>query len=180
MSTWFVALLGGISGSVVTAALAFGGRLLGARRRIEAHDRFVQDRDDDLASWVADRTLALERDIAQATEEFNARSLFHSGAHGAALARLKERGLHEYRDQERQARRDVALARERETWAHSFWRRRDSRPFPRLETPDGAKGILDVWRSSVTRHGGPPIEVHDSTQRGLYEAGQAASINKYT
>ncbi len=180
MSTWLVAIVGGVAGSMLTAVLAFGGKFLAARRAIEATDRFVHDRDEDLASWVSDRTLALEREIAEATERLNARKLFHSGTHGNAIARLKERALHEYRDQERQAQRDVAVARERETWAHSYWRGRDRHPFPTLTTPDRGRGILDVWRSSVTRHGGPPVEVHDSTQRGLHESAQTASINKYT
>jgi hypothetical protein len=32
--------------------------------------------------------------------------------------------------------------------------------------------LLDVWRSSVTRHGDSPIEVVDPTRRALNEAVQ--------
>jgi hypothetical protein len=121
-----------------------------ARREIDATDRFVADRDEDLASWVADRSLALERELAAKTEQLNKENLFYSGAHGTALAKIKERALHEYRDQERQAERDVALARERETWLHAFWRRRLGRPFSTLIAPQRAQSVLDAWRSSIT------------------------------
>lgn len=178
MSTWLVALTGDAIGSLVTAVLAVSGRLFAARREINATDRFVQDRDEDLASWVADRSLALERELAETTEELNKENLFYSGAHGVALARLKERALHEYRDQERQAQRDLALAREREIWMHRFWRSRRGQPLPALATSAKAQPLLDAWRSSVTRHGSSPIEVVDPTQRGLNYAIQDASVSR--
>lgn len=177
MSTWLIALAGGAVGSILTFALTVASRVLAARREIEATDRFVRDRDEDLASWVSDRNLALERELAETTEMLNKDNLFYSGAHGVALARLKERALHEYRDQERQARRDLALAGERESWAHAFWRRRRRQPFPTLTTAERASGVLDAWRSSVTRHGDSPIEVVDPTRRGLHEAAQEASLS---
>ena len=177
VSTWLVALAGGAIGSLVTAILAVGARLLAAGSEIDGTDRFVQDRDEDLASWVADRSLALERDLAERTEELNKENLFYSGAHGVALARLKERALHEYRDQERQAQRDAALARERETLMHRFWRWRRDQPFPTLTAPGRAQPLLDAWRSSVTRHGDSPIEVVDPTRRALNDAIQDTSIN---
>jgi len=177
VSTWLIAFVGGAVGSILTAVLAFGGRLLTARREIEVTDRFVFDRDEDLASWVADRSLALERELAEKTEELNKENLFYSGAHATALARLKERALHEYRDQERQAERDVALARERESWLHAFWRRRRGRPFPSLTAPKRAQPVLDVWRSSVTRHGDSPIEVVDPTRRTLGEVIQDVQLS---
>jgi hypothetical protein len=177
VSSWLIALAGGAVGSILTAALAFGARLLVARREIDATDRFVADRDDDRTSWVADRSLALERELAAKTEELNKENLFYSGAHGTALALIKERAPHEYRDQERQAERDVALARERETWLHAFWRRLRGRPFPKLTTPQRAQTVLDAWRSSVTRHGDSPIEVVDPTRRTLDEAIQDVQLD---
>lgn len=69
----------------------------------------------------------LERELAAKTEVLNKENLFYSCAHGTALALIKERALHEHRDQERQADRAIALARERETWLHAFWRRRRRR-----------------------------------------------------
>jgi hypothetical protein len=177
MSTWLIALAAGAIGSVLTALLGLSGRLSTARREIDLNDRFVAERDEDLASWVSDRSLALERELAAKTEEMNKENLFYSGAHANALALIKERALHEYRDQERQAQRDVALVQERETWMHRFWRRRRGQPFPTLATPERAKPLLDHWRSSVTRHGDSPIEVVDPTRHTLPEAVQDASIS---
>jgi hypothetical protein len=91
--------------------------------------------------------------------------LFGSGAHRVALALLKERALHEYRDQERQAQRDVAVVFQTETWMHRCWRR--GRDFPQLTAPARAERVLDVWRSSVTNYGEPVVEVVDPTRRTL-------------
>jgi hypothetical protein len=167
VQTWLVAVVGGAVGSVVTAAIAWGAQFLHARGEVDSHDRFVADRDEDLSSWVSDRSLALRRELAGKTEELNKQNLFYSGTHGVALALLKERALHEYRDQERQARRDVAVVEQTETWAHRWWRRRGGRHFPLLTAPRRAERILDVWRSSVRSHGTPPIDVVDPTRRTL-------------
>ena len=149
---------------------------MAAGREIDVTDRFVADRDEDLASWVADRSVALERELAAKTEELNKENLFYSGTHGTVLALIKERALHEYRDQERQAERDVALAHERETWLHAFWRRLRGRPFPKLTAPQRAQPVLDAWRSPVVRHGDSPIEVVDPTRRTLRDATQAVQL----
>src|SRR5438067_687912 len=82
MSTWLVALAAGAIGNVLTAVIGLGACLLAARREIEATDRFVADRDEELASWVSDRSLALERELTAKTEEMNKENLFYSGAHG--------------------------------------------------------------------------------------------------
>jgi hypothetical protein len=145
VSTWLIAVAAGAVGSVLTAALAIGARLLAVRDRYDQPLR--RHRDEDLACWVADRSLALERELAAKTDELNKENLFYSGAH--ALALIKERALHEYRDQERQAERDVAPARERDTWLHAFWRRRRGRPFPKLTVGQRAQPVLGAWRWSV-------------------------------
>ncbi len=91
MATWLVAIVGGTLGSVATALVAWGARFFRARGEVEAHDRFVSERDGDLASWVSDRSLALWRELNAKSTEM------------AKISILKERPLHEYRDQERQA-----------------------------------------------------------------------------
>lgn len=180
MTTWLVAILGGAVGSLTTAVIAFGARFWNARGEINSHDRFVGERDEDLSSWVSDRTVELRRAIHATTEEMNKENLFYSSTHATAIAHLKEKALHEYRDQERQARRDIALTKEREGLLHRYWRRRKTRPFPSLKAPDDAAPILDIWRSSITRHGSPPIEVQDPTKRSLAQARQNEPINDYT
>jgi hypothetical protein len=167
MQTWLVAIVGGAIGSIVTAVLTVGARLLRARGEVTAHDRFVASRDEDLSSWVSDRSLALRRELKAKTEELNRRNLFHSSAHGTAIAVLKEKALHEYRDQERQTRRDVAIVAQAENWMHRLWRRGGE--LAQLEAPSRAEPVLEIWRSSVTRHGSPSIEVVDPTRRTLEE-----------
>jgi hypothetical protein len=167
VETWLVAIVGGAIGSVVTVAIALGAQFLRARDEIVSHDRLVADRDEDLASWVSDRSLALRRELTARTERLNKRRLFYSNTRGQDLALLKEQALHEYRDQERQARRDVALVEQAETWAHRWWRRRRHRDFPKLTAPARAEKVLEVWRSSVTSHGAAPVEVVDPTRRTL-------------
>lgn len=122
-------------GSVATALIAWSSQLASARKEVKSHDLFVAERDEDLASWVSDRSLALWRECQSMTNEMNKKGLFYSGAHGLALSLLKERALHEYRDQERQTRRDVAVIEQSETWMHRSWR---TAPFPELETPGRA------------------------------------------
>jgi hypothetical protein len=110
----------------------------------------------------------------------NRENLFYSSTHANAVALLKERALHEYRDQERQARRDVELISELEGELHRFWRNRAGIRFRKLETPTRAEQILEMWRSSVTRHGASPIEVADPTKRSLEQALHTEQINHYT
>ncbi len=103
MATWLVAIVGGTLGSVATALVAWGARFFRARGEVEAHDRFVSERDGDLASWVSDRSLALWRELNAKSTEMAKENLFYSSTHGLEISILKERPLHEYRDQERQA-----------------------------------------------------------------------------
>jgi len=169
MQTWLVAIVGGAIGSVVTALIAFSAALVRARGEVESHDRFVAARDEDLTSWVSDRSIALGRELKAKAEELNKENLFGSGTHGKELALLKERALHEYRDQERQARRAVAVVFQTETWTHRFWRWKQSRQFPELTAHGRAQRALDIWRLPVRSHGGEPIEVVDPTRRTLEE-----------
>jgi hypothetical protein len=94
----------------------------------------------------------------------NKQNVFHSSTHGLAISLLKERALHEYRDQERQAQRDVAVIELSEGRRHHFWRRE---PFPQLKAPSRAVRVLEAWREPVTQHGSPPITVVDVTKRDL-------------
>ena len=143
-----------------------------------SHDQFVDERDEDLSSWVADRSLALRRELAAKTEELNKRNLFRSSTHGEVLARLKERALHEYRDQERQARRDIAVVRQREDWKHRFWRSR-GQPSPELTAPARAQWILRAWRSDVVS-AGPKVEVVDPTKRTLEETPRTLNMRDFS
>jgi hypothetical protein len=166
-SDFWIALTGGAIGSLLTAVIGFGVRASAIPGEVEENDWSARERNDDLESWVSDRTRRLRAELATITDELNARNLFYSGAHASALARAKELALHEYRDQERQARRDIAAIRGRERWMHRLWRRLKRLPLPELTADSRVKPVLDAWRSSVIRHGDPPVEVHDPTRRLL-------------
>lgn len=160
----------GAVGSLLTAGLAFGARLTAIPGECRAHDRAIRERDEDLAQWVADEHPRLKRELETIRDRLNAVNLFYSGQHTFEVAREKERTLHAYRDQERQAQRDVARVRESEGWLHRGWRFLSRRKLPELTAPERAQPVLDSWRLPGSRHLGenetpPPIE--DPTRRTL-------------
>src|SRR5436190_24033 len=94
------------------------------------------------------------------------KNLSYSSAYGVAFAQTKERALHEYRDQERQARRDIADLRDSEGALHRFWRRQWRQDIPPLTVREEVASYLNLWRAPVSRHNsgsGPRIEVRDPT-----------------
>jgi hypothetical protein len=165
--TLWIALAGGAIGSVLTALVAYGAKFWAARSEIANHDQAARSRDEDLASWVSDRSVVLRRQLREISELHNADNLYWSSEHANALARAKERALHEYRDQERQALRDVTHLREGEGRAHAFWRRIRGLGPPELTAHHKMQPALDLWRSSITRHGDSPVEVRDPTRESF-------------
>lgn len=152
------AAVGGSIGSVLTL-------LAGVPEQLRSHDRSVSEYDDDLAQWVADEAVRLERETERAKNE--AGQQLYSGSHLRALAHLKEECLHRYRDQERGARGKRAALLDSEGFRHRAWRWASRRgPLPDLSTPSKAELILDAWRSPVTE-GGHASPVSDPTKRSL-------------
>lgn len=171
METLLVALGGGAVGTVLAVLLAFGGRLLAVPRELMANDRAVRDRDEDLETWVADEHVRLERELHELSEALNKENLYWSGHHGKQIALAKERALHRFRDQERQALRDAATIRDRETWPHLLYRARKGIPSPELRAPGRVAPVLEVWRRPVRRHlsskSDESVEVNDPSRRTL-------------
>ena len=89
--TLWIALAGGAVGSIVTALIAYGARFWSARAGIEEHDRAARDRDEDLESWVSDRSIVLRRELKEISETYNKQNLFHSGAHEKPLRTRRRR-----------------------------------------------------------------------------------------
>lgn len=99
LSGWealWIAVAGGAVRSVVAWLVAYGARFWAARSEIATHDRAARERDEDLESWVADRSRNLRHELREITEWHNAadeqgrsRNVHYSGAHGTALARAK-------------------------------------------------------------------------------------------
>lgn len=129
--SFLIAVAGGVTVAVVGLLAAGWAAFRRARGEIATHDRLTAEHDEDIASWISDRHLLLRRQLDAMTAAMNKKKLFRSGAHGKALAELKEQALHEYRDQLRMHDRALAALYEREGWMHRYWRRR-GRPRPSM------------------------------------------------
>jgi len=87
------ALAGGAIGALLTALVAVFVWLFRVPGDVDEHDRLTCDRDEDLATWVADEKLWLDRERERIINELNARGLLHSGERLSQLAKAKERAL---------------------------------------------------------------------------------------
>ncbi len=174
MNDFLIAFAGGFVGVVAGLIAAWGVAFFRAGVGVNAHDRLAAEHDEDLASWISDADLELRRLLQAKTAELSGeKNLFWSGAHGLALAKLKELQLQRYRDQLRMHRRALAALYEREGWMHAFWRWKSKKPRHSMAAPKRAEPILDAWRADVTRHcgeKGPPSPVVDPTKHDLYDA----------
>lgn len=166
------ALAGGAVGALLTGVIGAFVWTWGVPADVEEHDRLIAERDEDLATWLADERLRLNRERGKIIEELNKQNLLYSSERLHQLALAKERALHAFRDQERAARRFAAEIAARERFAHHQWRRWRRRPVWPLEAPERGRPILDEWRSPESFEGSPVIEVNDPTARTLKQAVQ--------
>ena len=168
MSSVLTAILGGAIGFLL-GALA---RALGIPGGVRAHNAAVRDRDDQLATWTADRDYVPKRECKASRERFQ--TLAGANSEDAKstdryIADLKASAIHEWRDAARLARLDVATILAAEGWAHRVYRRLTKRPPPILTTPEKATPVLDGWRgpsSLAVEHTYPD----DATKRTLDDA----------
>lgn len=159
----------GAIGSLITIVVAFAARLATVPREVAAHDRRVAEREEDLSQWVADRDVWLRRRLDAARAKLAARGMLQSGEYGFRLGLLKEAALHEYRDQQRQAERDVDLIYDAEGWLHGAWRAIRRQPRRALNAPERVEPVLAAWRAPLTR-GGTTAPIDDPTDRPLERA----------
>lgn len=162
-----------LAGGAVATVLAYIGRFLAVPGEIESNDRAVLERDQDLESWLADENVRLKRRLTRIRNELAARGMFQSGEYAHLLNLAKERAIHAYRDQERQARRDVARIHQRENWMHGVWRQITLTPQAVLTVPVYANELLDAWATPPTKHlatGDQPVPLDDPRQRTLGQA----------
>jgi len=170
-----IGIAGGATGATLTILYGAVQRFRAVPGEVDEHDRLARARDDDLAQWVADDHMRLTREMRGISNQMAAPgegqgSQFHSGAHGRALAHAKERALHAYRDQEREAQRFVAALAAAEIWVHRDQRRQtDKESGLKLTALARVQPVLDCWRSSTWGH--PPgvaaADVNDPTRRSL-------------
>jgi len=179
ISGWWllgIAIGGGIAGAVGTAAIYLTRRFFAARREVLANNWEVLDRDEDLLSWVADRSGLLVLQLRRITERHNVHedgsTSFTSSAHDYDLVRAKETALHEYRDQERQLFRDVRRIAESEDWRHDYWRSHGLQELPTPTAPQRVQKMLDLWRTDVTKSGTGVVTPSDPTRESFEQAYQ--------
>jgi hypothetical protein len=166
-------LVGGAIGSLITIAVAFSVRASAVPRELPSNDRRARDRNEDLRQWIADRNVALRRELATLRNELAASGIIFSGAYGGGLGRLKETALHEWRDQVRLAERDIALVYDHEGFLHEFWRATRENPQVHLTAPTEAEPILAAWRAPITKHltaNDKPQPIGDPSERRLEHA----------
>lgn len=161
-----IALAGGSVGSVITLAV-------GVPEQVRHDDRRIRDLDDDLAQWIADEMVRLEREAVVLRNRLASEGQLEAGTYLVQLAHLKEGALHAYRDQERAAERARGAIRDSEGSRHAIWRWVRRRRLPELGTPSATEGLLDLWRGEV-RRGDGTAPVSDPTKRSL-----AWAVGKY-
>ncbi len=91
---------------------------------------------------------------------------------GRNLAAVKERALHEYRDESWRVELDLGELRATEGGWHVFWRfwRRQLRGlYVSEDTRQKIEPFLNRWREPITRHGGTTPAV-DRTRRTMADA----------
>jgi hypothetical protein len=170
-SDLLAAIIGGAIGVVITAL----ARALGVPSDARTHDAAIADRDDALATWVADRNYVLARDSKairnpkQATTESARSAELHQM--DLEIADLRTAALHEYRDEERRARLARSTILASEGWGHRLWRRLASSAAPELDTPENATPVLDSWRKQSSMSAQDrPVWPDDATKRTLQDA----------
>jgi hypothetical protein len=84
--------------------------------------------------------------------------------HGLGRAEAKTQALYRWRDRLHEAQRQMAALQAQETWLHGLWRKRSKRHPLELTAPQRVEPVIDEFRREVTRHGKPPVRVHDPTR----------------
>lgn len=157
-------LVAALAGGAAGAAIAAMARV---PTQVRAHDRLVDEYDEELGTWVADGSVRLERELKRATRRFAESGQQGRPAHASALAQVKEEFLRAYRDSELAARNRRTALRDTEGWQHDLWRWVTARgQLPPLRMPRKVKPIIDTWREPVS-FGEVLAQVRDPTSHDL-------------
>lgn len=173
-------LLTAVLGGSLVFALTTTARAAGIPGDVRTHDAAIRVRDDQLATWIADRNYALECERRRlvlrlgappaADMDIKAWNL-EANATDQDIADARARALHEYRDEERRAAIDVARIVADEGWPHRWYRKLRRRPVAALTAPARALPVLDSWREpSGVSVSEPPVSPIDATKRTLEDA----------
>lgn len=157
-------LVAALAGGAVGAALAALARV---PFQVRHSNRMVEEYDDELASWVVDESVRLEREMKRTTRRYSESGKQGQPGHARAVAQVKEESLRAYRDSEIAAGNRRAALRDGEGWQHDVWRWVTVRgQLPELRVPRKVKPIIDSWREPVS-FGEVTARVSDPTTRDL-------------
>jgi hypothetical protein len=157
------------------------------------HDAAIRERDEQLATWVADCDYALGRECTALRQPLGGDDAkvqpLEPGADDSygdwhdseklatkqdcAIADARALALHEYRDQERLTKIDRLQVLASEGWAHRAYRKLPlfrHHPIPVLTTPDRAVPVLNAWRKQSSMSSSRPTWPDDATKRTLEHA----------
>lgn len=172
MSSVLTAILGG-STAVLLGALA---RSLGIPSDVRAHDVAIADRDDQLATWTADRDYELRQECERLRLDGNPQPVFEPAVGtreerlDQAIAERRGLALHQWRDEARSTGLDVANILAAEGWPHRAYRKLTKKATPTLTTPERATPLLDAWRKPSAISSGAMTRPNDATKRTLDDA----------
>src|SRR5262245_30465549 len=111
-------LVAALAGGAVGAAVAALARV---PFQVRAHNRLVDEYDEELGMWVADESVRLEREMKRTTRRYKESGKQGQPGHARALAQVKEESLRAYRDSELAARHRRTALRDGEGWQHDVW-----------------------------------------------------------
>lgn len=157
----WTSLASGVIGALTIALIFYAAKIPGD---VAQHDRLIEERDEDLSSWIADRHTELDRAHRKAIQEMSPDGLLWSGERHHRLSMLNEAALHEWRDEERAASRFKSELLARETQGHRLWRGLRARPVPSLTAIARADPLLDQW-VEVRNSDGGQVTVDDPRKR---------------
>jgi hypothetical protein len=146
---------------------------------VRAHDAAIADRDEQLATWIADRSYQLQAECEGLRFAVDPRPKYKP-ADGRnreenldkAIVERREEALQQWRDEERRARLDIATILAAEGWPHRLFRRLTRRAAPTLATPERGRWLLEAWRKPSVESGAA-IRPVDATKRTLEDAIQS-------
>lgn len=135
-----------LTAGVLSAVIAlFGKRVLDVPGEVRQHDARIRNRDEDLATWIADDDQTVSRRHAELKQSAFVQSGIHAHLARSEMRRLHGKVQHRYRDQLREAARLVREIEVSERLSHRLYRFATRQPLPRLQAPDNQRERLERW-----------------------------------
>lgn len=117
-------------------------------RDIRRNNQSIRDRDEDLATWIADDKKETRRETLRVYVA-EARKTEGPDYSVSQIQGIKNRALQRYRDQLRQAKRTVRNVEVNEQMHHRLARRLARNPVPDLTAPSTQAQTIAEWKTSA-------------------------------